>query len=111
MNAEAGHSGGTQTPGPGTSAVSVQPRHLPRDPKATQTVDELRHSELMAIHRSLRRLCGIDHKWWSLHLEWDKIFGAGAILFIGDVSPDTPIAHPPSQCGPQSALSVSRPCC
>jgi hypothetical protein len=37
----------------------------------------------MSIHRSLGRLCGIGRKWWTFHLEWHKIFGAAAILFLG----------------------------
>src|SRR5436305_13288405 len=84
MHAGAGQNSGTQQQRPApVSAGGTQPGHLPRDPRATQTVDELRHSELMAIHRSLGRLFGIGRRWWSFHLEWHKIFGAAAVLFLG----------------------------
>lgn len=46
---------------------------------------DLRHAEILRVHKSLGRLCNADRKWWQFwrRLEWDKIFGTLAILFWG----------------------------
>jgi hypothetical protein len=70
----------------GAPATTI-PAHLPRDPAATQTVDELRHDELITIHQALARLCGVGHSWVrrKIMMELDKFFGACAVLFLGGV--------------------------
>jgi hypothetical protein len=53
--------------------------------EATETLAEFRHNEIMRVHNSLARICGVNSKWWKpwSWMEWDKIFGALAILFWG----------------------------
>ena len=45
---------------------------------------ELRHNgKLLTIHRNLGKLCGQETPRWRRWIEWDRIFGTGAVLFVG----------------------------
>lgn len=57
--------------------------HIPRDPAATGTVDDLRHEELISIHTSLGNICGVHKSRWKRRMELEKLFGALAILCLG----------------------------
>jgi len=56
-----------------------------RKREATETVEDFRHSEILRVHKSLGRICGANRRWWQLlkWMEWNKVFGALAILFWG----------------------------
>jgi hypothetical protein len=58
-------------------------RHRKRE--AVETMDEFRYSELVKVRKALARLCNPDRRWWQVWrmIEWEKAFGALAILVWG----------------------------
>ena len=61
---------------------------IPADPAATATVEDMRLSEVIGIHTRLGRICASKQEGkflrraWKM-IEWDRVFGALAVLFIG----------------------------
>jgi hypothetical protein len=61
---------------------------LPADPASISIVENMRLSEVQVIHRRLGRICGAERKGSALRrawkgVEWDRFFGALAVLFLG----------------------------
>ena len=63
--------------------LATVPGWVARDPAATENLADMRREELISIHTSLENLCGIHKPGWKRKMEFEKVFGALAILLLG----------------------------